>query len=118
MASEISSAEEKAASFGKGLNYFKVPTLGTSRRKGFVNRRIDSFATDVDMKEEQEQERAFKRGRTKFIQDPKAHFQLKNKIKSRMFELASVLSMQEDVKQTLEGMFYMEKVLPKALQEV
>ena len=35
-----------------------------------------------------------------------------------MFELASVLSMQEDVKQTLEGMFYMDKVLPKALQKV
>ena len=75
MATEVASAEEKAATSGKGLNFFNAPsTLRARKRKRFANRIIDSFQEDEDMRREYEWERAKKRGSKFIIQDPKAHF--------------------------------------------
>lgn len=59
MATEIASAEEKAATSGKGLNFFKDPsTMLANKGKRFGNRRIDSFQEDEDKRKEYEWERA------------------------------------------------------------
>lgn len=59
MATEIASAEENAATSGKGLNFFKDPsTMLANKRKRFGNRRIDSFQEDEDKRKEYEWERA------------------------------------------------------------
>lgn len=94
MATDISLAEEKAATHGKGLNFFSEQKLHADRRKRYSKRETGSFTQDLDAKMEYEWNRALKRGGKYVIHDPKQHLFMKNKIKDRMVELASILSTQ------------------------
>ena len=48
MATDISQAEEKAATHGKGLNFFATPKLHADMRKKYGKRQADSFQADED----------------------------------------------------------------------
>lgn len=84
-AMEISKIEEKANNHGKELNFFKPPSIS------------QSLTRELSLEEEEEKkkiewERALARGSKFVIKDPAAHFAKKNAIRSRMVELAQILS--------------------------
>ena len=92
MASNITDAEEKAATHGKGLKFFAEQKLHADMRKRYSKKESGSFQQDMDAKMEYEWNRALKRGGKYVIHDPKQHLLMKNKIKDRMIELAGILS--------------------------
>ena len=94
MASDITDAEEKAATHGKGLNFFAEQKLHADMRKRYSKKTSGSYTQDMNAKMEYEWNRALTRGGKYVIHDPKQHLMMKNRIKDRMVELASILSNQ------------------------
>lgn len=79
---EISEIEEMANNHGKRKSFFKNPFLG---------RRTQEKELTLEEEEEKkkiEWERALERGSKFVIKDPSAHFAMKNKIRTRMVEIA------------------------------